>query len=315
MCKVLVKTNGLSHEDWLRYRKLGIGGSDAGAICGLNPYSTAISVFMDKTSDDTDSFDNEAMRLGRDLEAYVAERFMEATGLKVRRVNAIYYHEDYPHLLANVDRMIISQNIGLECKTTNILNADKWKDNNVPAHYQLQCYHYMAVTGAAAWYIAVVIMGKEFKYVRIDRDEEIINNLISIETDFWNNHVLTGVMPSPDGSKAADMIINQYFRNAKHETITLHGFTDKLQRRWELSELIDKLEREKKQLEQEVKLAMADVEVAICDSYEISWKNVVTPKLDVERIKSELPDIYRSYLKDTESRRFTVKQIQKKEVA
>lgn len=315
MCKVLVKTNGLSHEEWLRYRKLGIGGSDAGALCGLNPYSTAMSVFMDKTSDDTDNYDNESMRQGRDLEDYVAQRFTEATGLKVRRVNAINYHEDYPHLLANVDRMIVGQNVGLECKTTNILNADKWKDNDVPAHYQIQCHHYMAVTGAKAWYIAVVILGKEFKYVRIDRDEEIIKNLIAIETDFWNNNVLTGIMPNPDGSKTADMIINQYFRNAKHETITLHGFTDKLQRRFELSELIDKLEREKKQLEQEVKLAMADAEAAICGNYEIGWKNVITPKLDVERIKTEVPDIYRSYLKETESRRFTVKELQQKEVA
>jgi putative phage-type endonuclease len=311
----LVKTTGLSHEDWLRYRKLGIGGSDAGAICGLNPYSTTISVFMDKTTDNTDNFDNESMRQGRDLEDYVAQRFTEATGLKVRRTNAIYYHEDYPHLLANVDRMIVGQNVGLECKTTNILNADKWKNGDVPAHYQLQCHHYMAVTGATAWYIAVIILGKEFKYVRIDRDEEIIKNLITIESKFWYNHVLTGVMPNPDGSKAADVIINQYFRNAKHEIITLHGFTDKIQRRFELSELIDKLEREKKQLDQEVKLAMADAEAAYCGNYEINWKNVSIPKLDVERIKEELPDIYRSYLKETECRRFTIKTIQQKEVA
>lgn len=315
MCKILVKTKGLSHEEWLSYRKNGVCGSDSGALVGLNPYSTAISVFLDKTSNEIENFDNEAMRQGRDLEAYVAERFMESTGLKVRRVNAIYYNENYPHMLANVDRMIVGQNIGLECKTTNILNADKWKDGDVPAHYQLQCHHYMAVTGAVAWYIAVVIMGKEFKCVRIDRDDEIIKNLISIETDFWNNHVLTGVMPAPDGSKVADTIINQHFSNTKRETITLHSFTDKLQRRCELSELIDKLEREKKQLEQEVKLAMADAEGAICGNFEISWKNVATPKLDVERIKSELPDIYRSYLKDTESRRFTVKQILQREVA
>ena len=315
MCKLLVKTNDLSHEDWLRYRKLGVGGSDAGAICGLNPYSTAISVFLDKTSDNTDSLDNEAMRQGRDLEDYVAQRFTEATGQKVRRVNSIYYHEDYPHMLANVDRMIVGKSIGLECKTTNIMNADKWKDGDVPSHYQIQCHHYMAVTGAKAWYIAVVILGKEFKYVRIERDEDIIKNLIDIETDFWNKNVLTGVMPKPDGSKAADTIINQYFRFAKHETVTLYGFTDKIERRFELSELIDKLEREKKQLEQEVKLAMAEAEAAICDSYEIGWKNVITPKLDVERIKAELPDIYRSYLKETESRRFTVRVSQQKEVA
>lgn len=307
MCKVLVRTSGLSHEDWLRYRKLGIGGSDAGAICGLNPYSTAISVFLDKTSQDIDNYDNEAMRQGRDLEDYVAKRFMETTGLKTRRVNAIYYNENYPHLQANVDRMIVGNNIGLECKTTNILNADKWRDGNVPAHYQIQCNHYMAVTGAKAWYIAVVILGKEFKYVKIDRDEDIIKNLISIETDFWENHVLTGIMPDPDGSKVADSIINQYYKTASYKNIALPGYQDSLNRRTELAELINKLESEKKKIEQEIKLAMAEAETATCGDYEVMWKNISTSKLDVGRIKQEQPDIYNKYLKEIQSRRFTVK--------
>ena len=305
--KRLISTKNLSHEEWIKYRKMGIGGSDAGAICGLNPYSTAISVFLDKISPETDTHDNEAMRQGRDLEDYVAERFMEATKLKVRRMNAIFLQEEHPHMLANVDRMIVGDNIGLECKTTNILNADKWKDRNVPAHYQIQCHHYMAVTGAKAWYIAVVILGKEFKYVRIDRDEEIIKNLIAIEADFWKNHVLTGIMPDPDGSKAADDIIARYFKTAKEESIVLQGYHEKLKRRFELSDLIDKLETEKKRIEQEVKLAMAEAETAICGDYEVAWRNVITPRLDVERIKQEQPDIYQSYLKEIQSRRFCVK--------
>jgi putative phage-type endonuclease len=303
----LISTNDLSHEEWMNYRKLGIGGSDAGAICGLNPYSTAISVFLDKTSAENDVYDNEAMRQGRDLEDYVSKRFTEVTGLKVRKANAIFVHDQYSFMLANVDRMIVGNNIGLECKTASILNADKWKDGNVPTHYQIQCHHYMAVTGAKAWYIAVVILGKEFKYARIDRDEEIIRNLISIESNFWNNHVLTSNMPDPDGSKAADEIINQYFKHAKAERIILNGYDDKLQRREELSELIDKMEVEMKRIDQEVKMAMAEYETAICDHYQVDWKCVITSKLDVERIKKECPDIYSDYVKQTQSRRFTIK--------
>jgi predicted phage-related endonuclease len=247
------------------------------------------------------------MRQGRDLEDYVAERFMEATKLKVRRANAMYAHEKFPFIFANVDRMIVGDNIGLECKTTNMLNADKWKDGNVPAHYQIQCHHYMAVTGAKAWYIAVVILGKEFKYVRIDRDEDIIQNLISIESEFWNNHVLKDVMPYPDGSKAADDIINQYFKMARQESIILQGFNEKIRRREELSDLVDKIEKEKKMIEQEIKLAMAEAETGLCDHYKVDWKNVFTTKLDVERIKIERPDIYQNYLKQTQSRRFSIK--------
>ena len=36
-------------------------------------------------TDEIEEFDNEAMREGRDLEEYVARRFMEETGKKVRR--------------------------------------------------------------------------------------------------------------------------------------------------------------------------------------------------------------------------------------
>ena len=91
--KRLVSTLNLSKEDWLRYRKCGITGTDAGAILGLNPYRSAFQVYHDKISDTIENIDNEAMRQGRDLEDYVAQRFTEATGLKVRRANAIYQSE------------------------------------------------------------------------------------------------------------------------------------------------------------------------------------------------------------------------------
>ena len=63
----MIPTKDMSREEWLRMRKTGIGGSDAGAICGLNPYASAISVFHDKTTEELDLQDNESMRQGRDL--------------------------------------------------------------------------------------------------------------------------------------------------------------------------------------------------------------------------------------------------------
>lgn len=107
----VVSTLEMPHEEWLRYRKKGIGGSDAGAICGVNKYRSAVSVFLDKTAEQTSEFDNEAMRQGRDLEQYVAERFCEETGKKVRRANAIFSHSELPFMLANVDRLVVGENV------------------------------------------------------------------------------------------------------------------------------------------------------------------------------------------------------------
>ncbi len=307
----LVSTLNMDHETWLQYRKKGIGGSDAGSICGLNPYSTAISVFQDKTQlQAEEKADNEAMRQGRDLEEYVARRFTEETGKKVRRANAIFYKEEQPFMLANVDRLIVGENAGLECKTASAYSADKWKDGHIPESYEIQCHHYMAVTGADAWYIACVILGKEFIWHKIERDEEIIQMLIRLESDFWNNHVLTEKMPAPDGSKAAEELLAKCYGSSDPEkTVSLVGFDEKLKRRAEIAVLQDKLDQEKKQIEQEVKVYMEDAERADSDRFSVSWKSVVSNRVDSKKLKADYPDVYQKCVKSSESRRFVVKEI------
>ena len=305
---IKISTTDLTHEEWLRLRKAGIGGSDAGAICGLNPYASPMSVYYEKTSLETEDFDNESMRQGRDLEDYVARRFMEETGLKVRRSNVMYQSETYPFMLANVDRLISGENMGLECKTASAYSADKWVENSVPAHYELQCHHYMAVTGAKAWYLAVVILGKEFKYKRIDRDEELIQNLITIEQDFWENHVLTRNMPDPDGSGISNEVINRYFPSAVKKSIPLSAnLNEQLKRREEIIHLTNKLTQEQNQIEQQIKLYMGEYEIAFNENYRVTWSNVDTVRIDSKRLKEERPDLYQNFAKSSQSRRFTVK--------
>lgn len=305
--KKLVSTLNLDKREWLKYRKSGIGGSDAGAVCGLNPYRTAMQVYQDKISEEIEEVDNEAMRQGREFEDYVAKRFMEATGKKVRRANAMFYNEEYSFMLADVDRMVVGENAGLECKTASPYMADKWKDGNIPLSYQIQCYHYMAVSNADAWYLAVVIYGREFKYYKIERDEAVIADLIQIEKAFWENHVMKQQIPDPDGSKLADSVIAEYYKNSIADTIPLTGFNEKLERRQELSELIGRMDMEKKKIEQELKLYLGENERAENEQFMVSWKSVQSNRLDEKRLKEEEPEIYEKYKKSVSSRRFTVK--------
>ena len=305
--KKLVATAGLDREEWLRYRKRGLGGSDAGAVCGLNPYRTAMQVYDDKTTDATEETDNEAMRQGRELEDYVARRFMEAAGKKVRRANFMYYDEENPFMLADVDRMIVGENAGLECKTASPYLADRWKNGEIPVSYQIQCYHYMSVCNADAWYIAVVIFGREFKYYRIERDEEVISDLRQIERNFWESHILKRILPESDGSELADKVISGYFKKSMEETIPLRGFDEKLGRRQELESLLDEMTTEKKQIEQELKLYLGEAEAAENANYRVSWKSVNSQRIDEKRLKEERPEVYEQYRKTLSFRRFTVK--------
>ena len=145
----IAATKNMPREQWLQLRKQGIGGSDAGVVCGVNPYRSAFNVYHDKISEElSEAEDNEHMRQGRDLEDYCARRFSEATGLKVRRTNYLYRHETYDFMIADLDRVIVGENAGLECKTASAWSADKWKSvDTVPEAYILQCQHYMAVIG------------------------------------------------------------------------------------------------------------------------------------------------------------------------
>lgn len=305
--KKMVSTLGIEKQEWLAFRKRGIGGSDAGAVCGFNPYRTAMQVYQDKISDETEDIDNEAMRQGREFEDYVAKRFMEATGKKVRKANAMYYDEQRPFMLADVDRMVVGENAGLECKTASPYMADKWADGKIPMSYQLQCYHYMSVCNADAWYIAVLIYGREFKFHRIERDEQLIAYLRQLEQDFWENNVMKRVLPEPDGSKLADSVIAEYFRDSMPVAIHLSGFDEKLSRRQELLEVMERMDTERKKIEQELKLYLGEAELAENEKYRVSWKQVCSNRLDEKRLKEEQPEVYEKYRKETMSRRFTVK--------
>ena len=303
-----ISTANMTNTEWLALRKTGIGGSDAGAVCGLNPYNSPMKVFHDKMSEEIREPDSEAVRQGHDLEDYVAQRFMEATGLKVRRSNYMYRSTEYPFMIADVDRLIVGEDAGLECKTASAYNADKWKDGDIPLHYVMQCYHYMAVTGKHTWYIAAVILGQKFVYRKLVWNDRLIAKLTAVEKDFWQNHVAAGVFPAPDGSDICSEVLNDYFHSErKGSSISLNGFDDKLNRRVEIMEQIEKLQQEQNSIEQEVKLYMQDNEFAVSENYRVSWSSVKTTRLDTKRIREEQPEIYRDYAKQSVTRRFQIK--------
>lgn len=309
-----IATTGMTNDEWLRLRKSGIGGSDAGAVCGVNPFVNSIKVFIDKTSDKISEVDNEAVRIGHDLEQYVADRFKEATGLKTRKSNFMYRSTRYPFMIADIDRFIIGEDAGLECKTVSAYNADKWADGKIPPHYKMQCYHYMAVTGKKTWYIAAVILGKEFVYHKLLWDDEIIEGLINAEESFWNSYVVTKTLPPPDGSKSCNDIINECFNCTQKATaIKLVGFDEKLRHRKNILDQIASLQKAQMCIEQEIKLYMKDNVYAYNDDFTVSWNSFSSARLDTKRIKAEQPDIYKQYLKTSNSRRFEIKEIRNNE--
>ncbi len=307
--KVLVNTSNMEKEEWIEYRKRGIGGSDAAAIAGLDPYKSPINVYLEKTGDYGEKEDNERMRIGRDLEDYVAKRFSRATGEKVRRRNAILQHPKHKWMLGNVDRLIVGKNHGLECKVTNSYKVKEW-DTDIPFQYEIQCHHYMAVTGYDAWWIAVLLGNEKFIYKKIERDEDIIKNLIAIEKSFWENNVLEKQIPPPDGSDPSqELIKSMYPKATTNKAIDLNKveYINKLKRRDEIIELIGKLKREMNEIDQEIQISMKDAERAYIEDRTVTWKNIHITRFNGKKFQKDNPDIYRKYIKTSSYRRFLIK--------
>lgn len=301
-----ISTVGMSREAWLSHRRNSIGGSDAAAILGLNSYSSPYTVWADKMGILPPKEDNEAMRLGRDLEDYVAQRFCEASGKKVRRWNAIITNPRYPWAHANVDRMIVGEDAGLECKTTSVLNLKKFKDGEYPANYYVQCVHYMACTGAARWYLGVLILGVGFRWFVIERDEEEIAALMKSEEEFWR-YVESKTEPPADGSEPTMDSLQTIYPDSNGETMDLFGYQSSFDCIAAVEAQIKELEGIRDQYKAQIMQAMGDVEKGICGDVKVSWKTQTRSSFDATAYAKDHPDEDLSpYFKQSKFRAFKI---------
>jgi len=309
--KVLTKTKDMTEIEWLKSRQQGIGGSDAGAILGVNNYKTPFDVYIDKTQDIVEPNEqSEAAYWGNILEDNVAREFTKRTGKKVRKRNAILQNIEYPFMIANVDREVVGENSVLECKTTSGWNSKEWVDEEIPANYLVQVNHYMAVAGYEKAYICVLIGGQRYLYKEIERDEELIQILIQAEKDFWENHILKRVPPPLDGSSAAEKYLKERFKDsAQGVAINLSSeYKDKISDYFELKNTIKTLDLQAKEIENNIKFELGEAEIGYAPDYEINWKSVTSNRFDSKRFKTEHPELFKQYLNTSSYRKFSIKE-------
>lgn len=306
-----VCTENMTRDEWVKFRKNYIGGSDAAAIIGLNPFVTPYSLWAEKTGRLPEREDNEAMRQGRDFEQYVADRFTEETRLPTTKVSEMYFNSDFPFAMANIDRWVEKGSVGLECKTTSSLNLKRFKNGEYPNNYYVQCMHYMAVTGAKKWYLAALVLNKGFYVFEIERDEQEINSLMDAEQEFYENYMKPELPPPVDGFVPTTEAINTIFNTVSDfNKISLFGREKQIEQYFLLRKKIGEYEQMKEQIEQELKLDLGDHETGIEGKYMVNWKKTSRCTFDSKRFAEENPHLnIDSYYKTTTYRRFNIKEM------
>lgn len=313
----LIKTTDLNRDQWLDIRRSGIGSSDAAAAVGLNPYKSQLELWMEKTGrggvlPQVDPNDEASpMYWGTLLEPIVAAHYTKRTGNRVRKVNAVLQHPMYPWMLANLDREVMGcPDVAiLECKTAGLNGARLWKEG-VPEYVHLQVMHQLAVTGKQAADVAVLICGQELQVHRIERDEEMIAQLIDLERAFWR-YVELDQQPPADGSDSADTALRCLYPRDSGQVLDLSmetdmsaAFSDFLAVR----QVLANNEELESQLKQRIQQRMGDATRAVFETGEVSWKRSKDGvSLDVTKLLKDQPNLMSSYAQlKPGSRRFLI---------
>lgn len=305
----ITKVKTENYEEWKALRSRYIGGSDAAAVVGLNAYVSPYSLWAEKTGRVPGFGGNLATEVGTYMEEFVAQKFAQETGKKVRKVNASFLNSDYPWAIANIDRDIVGEDAGLEIKTTDSLNMKKFKNGEYPANYYVQCVHYMAITGKQRWYLAVLIGNKDFKVFTIERDEAEIAALMNAECEFWKL-VESNTPPEIDGSQATTAAVNAIYTDSKEGTVDLTGYNATVRQYIALNKQIKELEKQLNEAANRIKAFIGESEFGESADFRVSWKPQTRRTFDSKRFAADHRDMDLSgYYKETVTRTFRVSEI------
>ncbi|WP_254705927.1 YqaJ viral recombinase family protein [Streptomyces vilmorinianum] len=312
--------------EWHAVRRSGIGGSDVAAILGMNPrWKGPLHVWEEKHGRG-DHSDNEYAYCGRKLEPVIAEIFSERSGLEIAPTPGTLQHVEHAWMLANIDRLVLEPSTALgypviaplEIKNRSEYLASEWEED-VPDVPALQAHWYLAVTGYSHAYVAALIGGNRLRWYRLERDEELIEHLVTYCGDWWIRHVVEGTPPPPDGSRATTELLAHLFDVQPDGTAEVDPVEHMLltERRRGLKARIAADTHDLVEVENQLRVAVGEAEVATIGGRPVyTWRQNgnfaaarfraaepelaaeythMVPAIDTERLAADHPETYREY--------------------
>lgn len=307
-----VSTKDMSHEEWLERRRKTIGGSDAGTILGLSRFSSPYALWAEKTGAaiPEDISDKESVRLGNDLEDYVAQRWMEKTGKKLRRENNFIYNSDFPFAHANIDRAVVGEpDAGFEAKTTTSFEIlAQCREGKYPDSWYCQVLHYMMVTGAKRWYLGVLVFGHGFFDFVIERDDAEVAALASAEADFWEK-VKSNTPPEFIGAEADTEAVSTIYPGGDNERmVELFGHGADLVCFQALTKQIKELQQQQEVYKLRICQAIGDNLGGYIGDKKVTWKAQERRTFQTEAFQKAYPNLdLTPFYKVSKSRIFKIK--------
>jgi putative phage-type endonuclease len=169
-------------KEWLEFRKNYIGASEAATILKLDPWRTPYNLFEDKLGLIVPR-ETEAMRRGKEMEAYAREEFEKVIGIKV--TPQVLFHPEIKYMMASMDGVSDDGKTAVELKCPGEATYKLAMAGKVPEHYNAQLQHQMAVMGLKSMFY-FCFDGSTGIMLEVERNDAMIETIYREEAEFWN---------------------------------------------------------------------------------------------------------------------------------
>lgn len=270
--------------EWQTKRTKGIGSSDAAAVAGLDPYKTALDVYLDKTGDREPTGrlpDDPQMRWGLLLEPAIARAYELDTGIALDSPKPAK-HPVFPFIGATADRVgyepETNREFIVELKSASPHMAKAWGEpgsDSIPERTILQVQHQLAVYDMDRADVAVLIAGSDFRIYTIRRNDNVIADLLELEQEFWTNYVERRIPPEPDWTNArTPELIAKMFKPSAGIEVSLPDLIHTVQGYRHYKDAESECRKKAEQFRAEIIYAMKDAAIAHVDGFKVSRKEV-----------------------------------------
>ena len=300
----------MPHPDrdaFLDERRTGLGGSDIGTVCGLNPWSSPLEVWMAKRGVLPDAPDREPLRWGRLLEDDITDllRFRHPEWT-IRRHNRTLRHPDAAWAMGHPDRMITlpgGERVLAEFKTANARQFDAWQDG-VPVAYQAQVQWYLGLLPPRVHRAVVVVVLGGFTPTEhwIDRDPETFALLFERGRVFWEQFVVPGIPPALTGT-GRELAALQQWLPSHPDPVALPAEVDTLIAKWTAVKASIKTgDTEEAKLKAALVQALDGHPTGETPAHwQVRYTPSVTRRIDTETLRSTYPDIAEAVTRTSET--------------
>lgn len=313
-------------DAWLAARMDGIGGSEVGALIGVNEYETTWSIWKKKVQgDDKDLSGVAAVEWGHRLEDVVAQKTAEEIGLVSRFGGGLWAHRERPHLRVTPDRLATKPRswraLGvIECKTAG--DDEHWESGTIwpsgqgtgqaPLSYQAQLQWQMGLLGLKIGWLGCYISNFErsFFTVEVHFDPQWFAEMVDAAETFWADNVQGKKIPEHDlRHPITEDLLRQVHPEVVRPSVQLPENTDEWLRIYqEAKDRFDAAERDLDAAKNFFRMWTGDAGAGYLGEEKVVGYPVVnTSSFNVTRFREEHPELAKEYTVKSSHRRLTVR--------